>query len=151
MLDSEVLFIFHYDGNFEFDMIRPVYNGGKQKIRYLLMDITYASLVNEANEAANCGPSIQNLNLQYLHHNGRAFSLAGIDDDNDVRRMLKASENDLNDIYLYVFNCQNDGQHNGGEQRRFQGIDKDRTCLKRNEERVKCFKGERGHGAISIS
>ena len=63
MPDSEVLFIFHYDGNFEFDIIHPVYNGRKQKMRYLPMDITYVSLVNEANKAANFGSSIQNLNI----------------------------------------------------------------------------------------
>ena len=88
-------------------------------MRYLPMDITCASSVNEANEAANCGSSIQNLNIQYLHQNGRAFSMASIDDDNDVRRMLKASGNDVNGIYLYVLNGQNDGQHIGGKQRRY--------------------------------
>ena len=65
--------------------MRPVYNGGKQKMRYLLTDITYGSLVAEAIKASNCDSS------QYLHHNGRAFSLASIEDDNDVNRMIKAS------------------------------------------------------------
>ena len=50
---SEVLVIFHYDGDFQFDIIRPVYNGGNQKMRYLATDITYDSLVNEAAEVSN--------------------------------------------------------------------------------------------------
>ena len=101
---SEVLIIFHYDGDFQFDIIRPVYNGGNQKMRYLPTDITYESLVNEAIEAFNYDSSIQGLSIQYLHHNGRAFTMASIDYDNDVKRMFKASGNDVNGIYLYVFN-----------------------------------------------
>lgn len=97
---SEVLIIFHYDGDFQLDIIRPVYNGGNQKMRYLPTDITYESLVNEAIEAFNWDSSIQRLSIQYIHHNGRAFSMARNDDDNDVKRMLKAPWNGVNGIYL---------------------------------------------------
>lgn len=45
MSDREVLFIFHYGSDFEFDISRPVYNGGKQKMRILATEITYESLV----------------------------------------------------------------------------------------------------------
>ena len=104
MLDYDILIIFHYDENFEFDMMRPVYNGGKQKMRYLSTDITYGSLVAEAIEASNCVSSSESISIRYLHHNGRAFSLASIEDDNDVNRMMKASGRDTNGIYLYVSN-----------------------------------------------
>lgn len=107
MSDREVLFIFHYGGDFEFDISCPVYNRGKQKMRFLATNITYESLVKEAIEAFNGDSSIQNLTMQYLHHNGRAFSMANIDDDNDVRSMFKASGDELNEIYLYVFNGRN--------------------------------------------
>ena len=96
---SDVLIIFHYDSDF-LDIIRPVYNGGNQNMRYLQTYITYESLVNEAIEASNWDSSIQRLSIQYFHHNGRAFSMASIDDDNDVKRMLKALGNDVNGIYL---------------------------------------------------
>ena len=100
MAVNEVLIIFHYDGDFQFDIIRPVYNGGNQNMRYLPKDITYESLVKKAIEASNYDSSIQRLSIQYLHHNGPAFSMASIDNDNDVKRMLKASGNDVNGIYL---------------------------------------------------
>ena len=100
MSDKEVLFIFHYDGHFEFDISRPVYNGGKQKVRFLATDITYEALVKEAIKASNGDSSIQNLSMQYLHHNGGAFSMANIDDDTDVRSMFKASGDESNEIYL---------------------------------------------------
>lgn len=110
MTVSEVLIIFHYDGDFQFDIIRLVYNEGNQKMRYLPTDITYEPLVNEAIEASNCDSSIQILSIQYIHHNGWAFSMASIDDENDVKRMLKASGNDVNGIYLYVFNSMRNRQ-----------------------------------------
>ena len=136
---SEVLIIFHYDGDFQFDIIRPVYNRENKKMRYLPTDITYESLVKKAIEASNWDSSIQrlsiqylyhngqafsmaridDLSIQYLHHNGRAFSMARIDDDNDVKRMLKASGNDVNGIYLYVFNGLKNKRCVGGEQWRY--------------------------------
>ena len=64
MSDREVLFIFHYGSDFKFDISRPVYNGGKQKMRYLLTDITFESLVKEAIEASNGESSfIQNISI----------------------------------------------------------------------------------------
>ncbi|RWR78801.1 Mutator-like protein transposase [Cinnamomum micranthum f. kanehirae] len=119
MSDREVLFMFHYGGDFVFDISRPVYNGGKQKMRFLATNITYECLVKEAIEASNGDSSIQNLTMQYLHHNGRAFSMASIDDDNDVRSMFKASGDELNEIYLYVFNGRNKEQRTGGDNWRF--------------------------------
>ena len=58
MSDREVLFIFHYDGDFEFDISCPVYNGGKQKMRFLVTNITYEALVKETIEASNLDSSI---------------------------------------------------------------------------------------------
>ena len=88
-------------------------------MKYLATDITYEYLVKEAIEASNEDSSIQNLSLQYLHHNGRAFSMASIDDDIDVRSMFKASGDKLNEIYLYVFNGPKNRQCIGGEQWRY--------------------------------
>ena len=120
MSDREVLFIFHYSGDFEFDISRPVYNGGKQKMRYLPTDITFESLVKEAVEASNGESSfIQNISMQYLHHNGRAFSMVSIDDDTDVRSMFKASGDESNGIYLYVFNSRNKEQCAGRDNWRY--------------------------------
>ena len=110
MSNREVLFIFHYDGDFIFNISPPVYNGGKQKMRFLATDRTYESLVKKAIEAFNEDSSIQNLSIQYLHHNGRAFPMASIDDDNGVRSMFKASGDESNAIYLYAFNCRNNEQ-----------------------------------------
>ena len=104
MSDREVLFIFHYDGDFEFDISRHVYNEGKQKMRFLVTDITYESLVKEVIKVSNGDSSIHNLSMQYLHYIGRVFSMANIDDDNDVRSMLKASGDESIGKYLYVFN-----------------------------------------------
>ena len=116
MTVNEVLIIFHYNGDFQFDIIRPVYNRENKKMRYLPTDITYESLVKKAIEASNWDSSIQRLSIQYLHHNGRAFSMVSINDDNTVKRMLKASGNNVNGIYLYVFNSPKNRQCVGGEQ-----------------------------------
>ena len=95
-----MLFIFHYDSDFEFDISHHVYNGGKEKMRFLATDITYESLVKEVIEASNGDSSSQNLSMQYLHHNGRAFSMASSDDGNDVRSMFNASGYESTGIYL---------------------------------------------------
>ena len=44
MLDVEHLIIFHYDGEFEFELNRPQYNGGRQKMRYLSSNVTFNKL-----------------------------------------------------------------------------------------------------------
>ena len=90
MSDREVLCIFHYDGDFQFDISHPMYGGGK-KMRYLSTNISYQCLANEAIESSNWDTAIQNLSMQYVHHNGRAFLMASIDDNNDVCLMFKAS------------------------------------------------------------
>ena len=79
-------------------------------MRLLEIDITYGALVKKAIEASNWESSIQNLSMQYLHHNGRAFSMANIDDDINVRSTFKASGDESNGIYLYVFNGRNKEQ-----------------------------------------
>lgn len=119
MSDREVLFIIHYDGEFQFDINLPVYSGGKQKLKYLLSDISYQCLANETIESSNWDAAIQNLSMQYLHYNGRAFSMASIDDDNDVHLMFKASENETKAIYLYVSNSLNNNESIGGEDMRY--------------------------------
>ena len=113
---SEVFIIFHYDGDFQFDIICSVFNGGNQKMRCLPTNITYESLVNEAIEASNWDSTIQRLSIQYFHHNGWSFSMESIDNNNDVKRMLKASVNDVNKIDLSVFNGPKSQQCVRGEQ-----------------------------------
>ena len=53
MSGGELTVIFHYDGEFEFDIIHPVYKGEKHKMRFIQSDITFSSLVNIALEASN--------------------------------------------------------------------------------------------------
>ena len=60
-------------------------------MRYLSTDIIYGSLVAEAIEASNWDSSVESLSIHYHHHNGRAFSLANIKDDNDINKMIKSS------------------------------------------------------------
>ena len=119
MSDNEVLIIFHYDGEFVFDLIRPVYNGGRQKMRYLPRNISYGSLLNEALEASKWDTKIENLSMKYLHHNGRVFSLIILEDDNDIRGMLKASGNDQKGLYLYVNKSTNIASNQDEEHSRY--------------------------------
>ena len=115
MSDREVLFIFYYDGDFQFDISRSVHSGGKQKMKYLSTDISYQCLANKAIKSSNWDTTIQNLSMQYLYHNERAFSMVSIDDDKDVRLMFKASGNETNEIYLYISNGLNNNESIGGE------------------------------------
>ena len=119
MSNRKVLFIFHYDGDFQFDISHPVYSGGKQKTKYLSSDISYQCLANQSIESSNWDTASQNLSMQYLHHNGRAFSMASIDDDNDVNLMFKASRNEMNGIYLYVCNGPNNNESIREDDRRY--------------------------------
>ena len=53
MSGGDLIVIFHYDGDFEFDMICLLYKGEKQKMRFINNDITFNSLINIALEASN--------------------------------------------------------------------------------------------------
>ena len=100
MSGGDLIVIFHYDGDFEFDIICPLYKGGKQKMRFINNDTTL--MVNIALEASNWEETSDNISMDYLHHNGHVFSLVAIEDDNDIRCMLSLSRNDTNEIYLYI-------------------------------------------------
>lgn len=76
----------------------------------------YSSLVNISLEAFNWDATTKNLSIQYLHHNGHTFLLASKEDDNDVKRMLIASGNNINGIYSYVFKSPNNVDGGEGEQ-----------------------------------
>ena len=102
MSGGDLIAIFHYNGDFEFDMIRPLYKGGKQKMMFINNDMTFNSLVNIALEASNWEETSDNISMDYLHHNGHVFSLVAIEDDNDIRCMLSLSQDDTNEIYLYI-------------------------------------------------
>ena len=53
MSGGELIVIFHYDGEFKFDMIHPMYEGGNQKMRFIQSDITFPELVNIALETTH--------------------------------------------------------------------------------------------------
>ncbi|RWR87935.1 hypothetical protein CKAN_01689900 [Cinnamomum micranthum f. kanehirae] len=142
MSDNEVLIIFHYDGEFVFDIIRPVYNGGRQKMRYLPRNITYGSLLNEALEASKWDTKIENLSMKYLHHNGRVFSLIILEDDNDIRGMLKASGNDQKGLYLYVNKSTNIESNQGEEHTRVKRKDMHGGSQDSSNRPEKSYKGK---------
>eukprot|EP00268_Persea_americana_P060281 TRINITY_DN7485_c2_g1_i1.p1 TRINITY_DN7485_c2_g1~~TRINITY_DN7485_c2_g1_i1.p1 ORF type:complete len:113 (+),score=21.54 TRINITY_DN7485_c2_g1_i1:54-392(+) len=93
--------IFHYDGEVVFDIIRPVYNGGRQKMRYLPKSITYGMLLNEAIALSNWDANIEDVGMKYLHHNGLVFSLISLEDENDIVGMLMAFGSEQ-DGYTYM-------------------------------------------------
>ena len=73
MLGGDLIVIFHYDGDFEFDMIRPLYKGGKQKMRFIKSDIKFNSLVNIAPKGPRLEETCDNISMGYFHHNGHVF------------------------------------------------------------------------------
>ena len=102
MLIDELIVIFHYKGDLQFDMIHPLYKGGKQKMRFIPSDITFESLVKVAIEASHWEVNCEDISIHYLHHNGKVFSLVGIEDDNDIKCMLTLSRVETNGICLYI-------------------------------------------------
>ena len=102
MSGGDLIVIFHYDRDFEFDMIWLLYKGGKQKMRFINSDITFNSLVNMALEASNWEKTSDNISINYLHHNSHVFSLVAIELDNDITCMLLLSRDDTTEIYLYI-------------------------------------------------
>lgn len=58
-------------------------------------------MLNKALEASNWNAKIEDVSMKYLLHNGRVVSLVTLEDDNDIKGMLKASENDQNGLYVY--------------------------------------------------
>ncbi|RWR76201.1 hypothetical protein CKAN_00462900 [Cinnamomum micranthum f. kanehirae] len=87
---------------FKFDMIHPLYEGGKQKMRFIHRNITFLELVNIALESSHWEETYKNLSIHYLHHNGHMFSLAVIEDDSDIKCMLTLANHKANGIYLYI-------------------------------------------------
>lgn len=111
MSDNEVLVIFHYDGEFDFDINRPTYKGAKQKMRYLPTDISYNYLRDIALEVSKWEVLSDMPTLQYLYHDGFAFSLITLEDDEDIKVMFRVSKN--NTMYLYVSKGTNPAAGNG--------------------------------------
>lgn len=58
MSGGDLIVIFHYDGDFEFDMTSSVYKGGKQKMWFIQSDIIFNLLLNIALEASNMGGNV---------------------------------------------------------------------------------------------
>ena len=90
-------------------------------MRYLSSEITYCSLVIVALEASNWESTTKNLSLEYLHHNDTLFSLISIE-DNDIKRMFKASGNVINGIHFYVTKGLNDTNDQLEEQTRYMNV-----------------------------
>eukprot|EP00268_Persea_americana_P060282 TRINITY_DN7485_c2_g1_i2.p1 TRINITY_DN7485_c2_g1~~TRINITY_DN7485_c2_g1_i2.p1 ORF type:complete len:109 (+),score=18.21 TRINITY_DN7485_c2_g1_i2:66-392(+) len=101
MTEYGISIIFHYDGEFVFDIICPVYNGRRWKMRYLPRSITYGMLLNEAIELSNWDADIEDVGMKYLHHNGLVFSLISLEDENDIVGMLMAFGSEQ-DGYTYM-------------------------------------------------
>ena len=117
MSDVKHLVIFHYDGDFEFELNHPQYKGGKQKMRYLSSSVTFNELCKIALEASSWAISSDQITLKYLLHNGNFFSMIDIDDDNDINGLLKLSISGAKGILLFVSRRLSDEgtfQHNHG-------------------------------------
>ena len=117
MSDVEHLVIFHYDGEFEFELNRPQYKGGRQKMRYLSSGVTFNELCKIALEASSWATTSDQITLKYLLHNGKFFSMIDIDDDSDIDGLLKLSKNKAKGILLFVSRRLSDEgtfQHNHG-------------------------------------
>lgn len=54
---------------------------------FIPSDMTYCSPVNIAPDASKWKTTSENINIHYLHHNDRVFSLVTIKDDNDIKCM----------------------------------------------------------------
>ena len=119
MSGGELIVSFHYNGEFKFDMIHPVYEGGNQKMRFIQSDITFPELVNIALETTHWQETCDNLSIHYLHHNGHVFSLAAIEDDSDIKCMLTLANQNTNGIYLYINRRPIGSDKHIGEQRRY--------------------------------
>ena len=104
MSNNEVLVIFHYDGEFDFDIDRPTYKGGKQEMRYLPTNISYSYLRDVALEESKWEALSDMPVLEYLYHDGFAFSLITLeeDEDEDIKVMFRPLVNKTNGLYLYV-------------------------------------------------
>ena len=102
MIVVEHLIIFHYDGEFEFELNRPQYKGGRQKMRYLSNGVTLNKLCKIALEASSWATTSDQITLKYLLHNGKFFSMIDIDDDNDINGLLKSSKREAKWTLLFV-------------------------------------------------
>ena len=83
-------------------MIRPVYNSGNQKMRFIRSDITFHSLENIALEASHWEETCENLTIHYIHQNDHVFLLATTEDDSDIKCMLTLTRDNINVIYLCI-------------------------------------------------
>ena len=88
MSDVEHLIIFHYDGEFEFELNHPQYKGRRQKMRYFSSNVTFNELCKIALEASSWATTSDQITLKYLLHNGKFLSMINIDYDNDINGLL---------------------------------------------------------------
>ena len=109
MLDGELLIVVHFGGQFEWDRVHPNYIGGDQTAIFVNCNLTYISLVESVLQAINWVKSEEPPRIQYLHQNGKAFTLISIKNDNDIRVMIKACGEVTNSIYIYLSRNINDG------------------------------------------
>lgn len=78
------------------------YKGGMQRVRRVKRDITFVKLNEISLVGSSWDTSIENIRIEYLHHNGQTYSLICIKNDDDISCMFDLSGNNLNAIYLYI-------------------------------------------------
>lgn len=102
MSDCEILIVIHFGGQLEWDKGHPKYSNGDQMTFYVSSSTTYNSLIKMIYEATNWILHDEHPLIQYLHQNGRAFTLITIKNDSDIHVMFKACGAESNSIYIYV-------------------------------------------------
>ena len=101
MSGGELIVNFHYDEEFKFDMILPVYVGENQNMRFIQSNITFPELVTIALETSHWEETCENQGIHYLHHNGHVFSFVAIKDNSDIKWMLTFAYHNTNG-YIYT-------------------------------------------------
>lgn len=96
MLSGKLIIIFPYDGALEFDVRHPTYKGGMQRARRVKSDITFAKLKEITLAGSSWDTSVDNIRIEYIHHNGQTYSLICIKNDDDISCVFDLSGNNLN-------------------------------------------------------
>ena len=106
MSDVEHLIIFHYNREFEFELNRPQFKGGRQKKRYLSSNVTYNELSQIALKALSWETTSDEITLKYLLHNDSLFFFLfyfiDIVDDNDINGLLKLSRSEAKGTLVFI-------------------------------------------------
>ena len=102
MLDGELLIVVHFGGQFEWDRVHPNYISGDQIAIYVNCNLIYISFVESVLQAINRVMFEEHPHIQYLHQNGKVFTLISIKNDNDIHVMIKVCGEVTNSIFIYL-------------------------------------------------